>query len=171
MGADGGVEWMFLDKPDNYKHLCELLKPFWQIGWRGDKSGCAGTSVDAHIEWLNNNSTISPPHCLVGFYGTDRGDHCSLGTLSSMLNFDEQPLCDFTLRELDLYFRNSWDMDSWSWSDNPWYQCWKEHFGWLTEEEACEQLGSLKDMIVLDWVKEVGVILNFVRVYSAETWT
>lgn len=171
MGADGGVEWVKLRDPKKYNRLVELLLPFWQIGWRGDKSGCAGYNVDKHLEWMDSCPSVCPPNYLLGFYGTDRGDACSLETLCTMLESEDEEPATFTFAEFDEYYRLTID-ETWDWRRAPWNKCWTEHFQYKNHEEVCEELGPLKDMKISDWVEEIRAIIDLrFWVMSAETWT
>jgi len=174
MGADGGVEWIALKDHKKYDRLMYLLSPFWQIGHRGGRSGCSSNHESAHLDWQNDNSTISEPYFLIGYYGTDRGDMCSLETLRDMLSPDYE-ICCLTFKELDQYYRIQNDLDSWNWTyyHDPWYKCWKQHWGyhWQTHQEYVANFKELVDMTISDWIEEVSSILELNSYGCEETWT
>lgn len=176
MGADGGVVYIPLRNPSdkNYERVTQLLQPFWQFL---NRDGCAHWAEEAHWEWEQNNS-IDPPKYVLGYYGTDRVDDLELGDLPEICDVpdrDDAPyqgyLYDLTFSELDLECRTTMFPITGSYYGHPLHKLWHKHFHWSSREEVISNLGSLLDMKIEDWAKELNNLLFMNQVVHEETWT
>lgn len=167
MGADGGVVYIPLHKPNaiNYNRVLELLNPFWQFLCTNG----AHWAEDANWEWQQNNS-IKGPEYILGYYGTDRVDNFDLTHLYEICNNDLDELYDLTFDELDLERRtNPVPVDAYC--DHILHNLWYEHFKYSSREEVLSSLGTLSNLKIKDWVKELNDLLDFKSLVSEQTWT
>lgn len=176
MGADGGLVMIPLKKSsdENYKRVFSLLKPFWQFYTRDDISNVAKEA---------NSKYEESPHDLLrghfrGCYGTDRGDNAELGELEFICNPNANDyhyygdLYSLTFDELDLECRTSIDKPFAGYYDeHPLRKLWAQHFDHMPREQVLEHLGSLSNVVILDWVSELKSLLDVKNIWREETWT
>ncbi len=175
MGADGGVVYVSLHEGthENYSRVLTLIQPFWQFLCR---NGMSNWAEEAHGEWEDANTTIGPPHELLGFYGTDRCDSFTLSDLTDLCSIDESPsylgdLYALTFDELDLECRTSPFPVSGRYHEHCLRRLWYEHFNYSTREETLIALGPLASMTISDWAIELRNLLRVNHIVQEETWT
>lgn len=164
MGADGGVSWAELKDPSLYDRVGALTAPFgfWN---NNDKNHWV-----EHHDWENENTWCSPPHYLVGYYGSFMGDWKGSQALDEVLREDSRQQNNLTFSELwmDLITREDWKNGYWTRTSLE-KMLW-ENFHWYSDfDEVVNKFGILQDMLVGDWIKELNqAIVNFGH---EETWT
>lgn len=195
MGADGGVCWMALHHPSQYKRVSDLIKPFYFLTQYGN----ADWQEEANDAFRSANN-YDPPNYLVGTYGSFQ-NFSIYDDLRQLLEPDTQ-ICSnssLTFVELvdDLASRPlmKWD------GGNEWFYLLEdrilardimyyyyadcqhpsilEAMLWDTVDSyyslgikrVTDLLLPIADMRVCDWANELRSLLDYKKVYHEETWT
>lgn len=172
MGADGGIAWFKLKKPDQKDRLIKLLAPlnFQNLG--------SGTHWDNREEFLNKpeNSFLWSDEYIYGYEGSysygatfeslrDIVSAIKDGEVQKELGFSQY---DKTLSFGDIFLEKDTRPD-WVYAHSYWCD---KIIGWADEAYLSEEeKQKLFETNIVDWANEIDEILDIKSYCYEETWT